>query len=137
MDTKVCIRCKSEKAVSEFHKKGRAGYSSRCKRCFALYPSQILNSQVDRTAPIRLRNRQYLWNYYKIHPCVDCGESDPIVLELDHVRGTKVMGVSKLAGNSASLVRLQAEIDKCEVRCANCHRRKTASSQSWYAGIER
>ena len=55
--------------------------------------------------------------------CVDCGTKEQAVLELDHVRGNKVADVSRLIGGS--LVRLLAEIDKCEVRCANCHRRVT------------
>jgi hypothetical protein len=59
------------------------------------------------------------------HPCVDCGEADPIVLEFDHVRDTKVNGISDLVYRNANLAVIQAEIDKCEVRCANCHRRVT------------
>lgn len=55
--------------------------------------------------------------------CVDCGTKEQVVLELDHVRGTKVTEVSKLL--TASLPRLFAELDKCETRCANCHRRAT------------
>jgi hypothetical protein len=56
---------------------------------------------------------------------VDCGESDPIVLEFDHIRGKKVGDVSTLAGQAFSWHKLSAEIAKCEVRCANCHRRRT------------
>lgn len=32
----------------------------------------------------------------------------------------------------ASIRRLAAEIERCEVRCANCHRKKTAIEQDWY-----
>jgi hypothetical protein len=28
--------------------------------------------------------------------------------------------------------RVSAEIDKCEVRCANCHRRKTVKQFKWF-----
>jgi hypothetical protein len=40
--------------------------------------------------------RQYVWSYLSTHPCVDCGESNPIVLESDHVRGRKKMIVSQM-----------------------------------------
>ena len=62
--------------------------------------------------------------------CVDCGEADPIVLEFDHVRGTKQDNVSTLIGRAFSWKRILEEVAKCEVRCANCHRRKTAA-QFW------
>lgn len=68
------------------------------------------------------RNKEYVRNYLSTHPCTDCGEGNIIVLEFDHVRGIKIESVSVLAREACSLVRLQEEIDKCEVRCANCHR---------------
>jgi hypothetical protein len=58
--------------------------------------------------------------------CVDCGESDVCVLDFDHVTGNKTGNVMTLARNEVSIARLRAEIDRCEVRCANCHRRRTA-----------
>lgn len=70
------------------------------------------------------RNFSYLYKYLLEHPCVDCGEGDPIVLEFDHVRGQKQRNVSNLI--MCSLDKIIKEIDKCEVRCANCHKRKTA-----------
>ena len=59
------------------------------------------------------------------HPCVDCGCDDIDVLEFDHVRGTKTDNVADMVRKSVSVKRLFDEIDKCEVRCANCHRRVT------------
>lgn len=91
---------------------------------------------LTKTYAIRDRNRQYVWNYYQSHPCVDCNESDPRVLELDHVRGKKVAGVSQLVHNTTSLKRIDEEIAKCEVVCANCHRIRTCDTQGWYSGIE-
>jgi len=66
-----------------------------------------------------------VWDYKSTHPCVDCGESDPIVLDFDHVRDQKVAAVGRLVGSGAKLQRIVDEIAKCEVRCANCHRRVT------------
>lgn len=70
------------------------------------------------------RNYAYIWAYKCSHPCVDCGEKDPIVLEFDHRAGTKLFNIGE-GGRHRSMHNLKAEIEKCDVRCANCHRRKT------------
>jgi len=75
----------------------------------------------------RARNRRFIIEYLSDHPCVDCKEIDPVVLEFDHVRGTKVDTISNLAFRyTSSLRRIREEMKKCEVRCANCHRRRHA-----------
>lgn len=71
------------------------------------------------------RNANFLREYRMTHPCVDCGESDWVVLEFDHVRGVKFKDVGLLSGRGASLAVIKEEIAKCDVRCANCHRRVT------------
>jgi hypothetical protein len=77
------------------------------------------------------RKLDYVITYLDSHPCVDCGESDPIVLDFDHMdRKRKSFGVSE-GIHFRSLPNLVKEIDKCVVRCANCHRRKTASEEGW------
>lgn len=78
------------------------------------------------------RNREYTLNYLSTHPCVDCGETDSIVLQFDHTDPSlKTDRVANMVFNS-SLATLQSEIDKCEVRCANCHSRKTARDRKYY-----
>lgn len=62
--------------------------------------------------------------YLREHPCVDCGEKDIMVLEFDHQRD-KLMDISTLI-RRGSLQTVKNEVAKCEVRCANDHRRKTA-----------
>ena len=57
-------------------------------------------------------------------PCSDCGEFFPsCVMDFDHVRGEKTACVSALAGNNWEEV--LAEIEKCDLVCANCHRIRT------------
>lgn len=68
------------------------------------------------------RNRDYIEEYLKNHPCVDCGNPDIRVLEFDHVRGVKIDSVTNFVKKSAKLSRLIDEIAKCDIRCANCHR---------------
>lgn len=79
---------------------------------------------------------QFIWDYLKHHPCVDCREDDPVVLEFDHVKGKKVCSVSDAVRHGWSIKRLGTEIKKCLVRCANCHRRKTAKQFGWYKDIK-
>jgi hypothetical protein len=58
--------------------------------------------------------------------CVDCGyDTNPVALQFDHVRGEKITEVGRLVRDRAPWERIAAEIEKCEVRCANCHSIKT------------
>lgn len=77
----------------------------------------------------RVRNKEFVQNFLKTHPCVDCGETDIIVLEFDHVRGVKLDSISGMVRDARSLKAISDEIAKCEVRCANCHRRKTVTER--------
>ena len=86
--------------------------------------------RVHRRAASRVRGlnvTQYVREYRESHPCVDCGESDPIVLEFDHVPelGQKTCEVSACGSVEAA----EREIEKCEVVCANCHKRRTYKRQ--------
>lgn len=56
--------------------------------------------------------------------CLDCNASyPPYVLDFDHVRGEKLFIVSQARGMIKQKV-LQ-EIEKCDIVCSNCHRRRT------------
>jgi hypothetical protein len=77
-------------------------------------------------------NRRFLWEYKLSHPCVDCGERDPRVLQFDHVRGTKKSSITDLAySTKAPIESLTVEISKCGVRCANCHIRRTWETRGY------
>lgn len=92
---------------------------------------------LDKAKTSRNSNRQacfmYLRSYLMLHSCVDCGEKDIEVLEFDHIdRDNKGGNIGDLLTNNATPARLVKEILKCEVRCANCHRRKTnRETNSW------
>lgn len=82
-------------------------------------------SKVSRTV-LRERGKQYVIDYLLTHPCVDCGNDDIEVLEFDHVEPLndyKAPRVGTLV--ERSLAKIDEEIAKCEVRCANCHARRT------------
>lgn len=143
MNTKICTLCNSEKSLDQFARKGER-YQSRCKECFKLYTKEHYQKNKD-----YYKEKAYAFNkhrkpevlqsvvdYLKLHPCVDCGETDPIVLEFDHVRDIKTKAISRMISDCCSIETVFKEIEKCEVRCANCHRRKTAKQMNFYEGIK-
>lgn len=142
---KTCTHCLLDKDISEFSKKKSTsdGLQYICKECHSLYlKGHYLNNKNYYKSKAIIRNKkvkpqllQYAINYLKKNPCIDCGEHDPLVLEFDHVRGQKSKAISDLIGDGVSEKRLQEEIEKCEVRCCNCHRRKTAKQLGWYKDI--
>ena len=57
-------------------------------------------------------------------PCADCGISYPsYIMDFDH-RGDKTFSIGS-SRTRVSAARLLAEIAKCDVVCANCHRART------------
>lgn len=103
------------------------------------YHNNYYRTNAKRRAKIReysknaiVRNKLYVDTYLKEHPCLVCGECDILVLEFDH-REPEFKGreISVLVHNAASIQRLQEEIAKCDVLCANCHRRKTHKQLNW------
>lgn len=76
-------------------------------------------------------------DYLQTHPCIDCGESDPVVLEFDHRNGSnKLFAIGAVLNKGFAIKTIMNEIEKCDVRCANCHRRRTAQSLGWYRTLK-
>ena len=132
---RVCARCHSEKSIEAFPIKDKARGTRRayCLPCcrdygrehYARNRASYLARTKARNARVRPDRRAFIFDYLSSHPCIDCGISDPVVLEFDHRDpGAKTDDVCRLIPGAA-LINLQAEIAKCDVRCGNCHRRKT------------
>lgn len=73
----------------------------------------------------RNKNKSFVDRVKRRYYCLDCGETNPLVLDFDHVKGRKRGNVSDMVRWSYSLETIKKEIRKCEIRCANCHRKKT------------
>jgi hypothetical protein len=74
---------------------------------------------------------EFVYQFLLAHPCMGCGEADPVVLEFNHLDpATKSANISDMIANGASLAYLRTEIAKCEVLCANCHQRRTILSKA-------
>ena len=94
------------------------------RRHYEKHRDKVIASAKKYSKLTRERIRAYITTYLKANPCVDCGETDAIVLEFDHLKD-KDFNISDAARKGVSIKKLKDEIAKCEVRCSNCHRRKT------------
>lgn len=145
METQTCTKCRDPKSVDEFAFKSKAAgkRNSWCKSCQKPYKDQhyqnhkqvYIKKAHEYRADYKARIYALLAEYYKQHPCVDCGADDFIVCQSDHVRGKKFEGISRLIQQDASWERILEELKKCETRCANCHMRKTAKQFGWYKDL--
>lgn len=95
-----------------------------------------LDYRARRNKEIYKRNTLYIYEYLRSHPCVDCGNCDPRVLQFDHVRGEKKMPVSNMARFYYSQDTIMNEIKKCDIRCANCHAIRTAMERRYHVSIQ-
>lgn len=131
---KICRKCKNSFEEEDFTK----GNDGRCLACYRAYQAEWYQknkekrkSQLASYDAKRIEgNRQFICEYLSRHPCVDCGEADIVVLEFDH-QGDKALDISHCVTRWGRQ-RLEEEVAKCLIRCANCHRRKTASDFDYY-----
>ena len=140
---KKCSKCKQEKRVTEFNFKVKSiGLRhTQCKECTRLFVKNHYNKNrayyltktEKRNKELKREVNKYIHDYLSKNPCVDCSEPDIIVLEFDHTgKIPKFKAISSLIRARSSLEIIKEEIEKCEVLCPNCHRRKTAKDFKWY-----
>ena len=92
------------------------------KRHYEANKEKIKARTARRNKKQRRINKEYVAFIKLLSHCIDCGEENPVVLEFDHIRGKKRGNISDMSHQSFSIETIQLEIEKCEVRCANCHR---------------
>lgn len=144
---KTCSKCGNKKRPNQFYvKDGRTGkLHAQCKGCYQLhrqtyYSAHYRKYREDYLKRARLRReklkaefRKKMTDYLSDKTCVTCGESDIRVLELDHINPAKksftVSQAVKLERNWDEVI---SELEKCQILCANCHRRRTAQQYYWH-----
>ncbi|KKM03239.1 hypothetical protein LCGC14_1776470 [marine sediment metagenome] len=141
-DLKNCKKCGEDKEYKEFSKNRRRkdGHQDNCKACIKIRDAEQYSRSKDKFAKWsknrRLRVRKQVFTYLLTHPCVECKERDIVVLEFDHrTQTTKRFDVMS-ATHGHSWKTIEAEIKKCDVVCANCHKRRTAKMMNWVVRLE-
>lgn len=136
-----CKVCKQDKNVSDFYtrKRHRAGeLYTTCKECMKrrgrtyYHENKVRQLKLARARNTRYRReRREFLHKLKNKPCADCGNVfPPYVMDFHHVEPeTKEASVATLIhANVATTERITAEVAKCILLCANCHRIRTHSS---------
>ena len=129
MDTKICSSCKKSKSTEQFHWKNKAAgvLQRQCKECHKLVNAKHYKQNEDaykkRAQDQRRHNKSWFVEYKLSLRCEHCGENHPATLDFHHKDPSiKDREVSSLIGRSG-IDRIQDEISKCMVLCANCHRK--------------
>ena len=148
---KICIGCHVPKPLTDFYTKGKTrpnDYQSFCKKCmqekYTVWKKQKDNWRWVRKWEKAWRKRnpgrsscnyweqlQLVEEHLNAHPCVDCGEDDMDVLDFDHVRGEKLFTIKRMLWLGVPTELLVTEIAKCDIRCANCHRKRHIRKRTW------
>lgn len=124
---KTCTGCGRQLPLNSYSKM-RSGKNSRCRDCV-----NARNRKWRKTANGKVRVRAsalatrdhnlFLIRKSKNKPCTDCGIKYPYyVMDFDHVRGRKLLNLGAARCKPTRMV--EAEIAKCDVVCANCHRKR-------------
>lgn len=131
---KKCTNCSELLPIDSFAWKNKSKNTrqSRCKCCVnVLDQKRYLNDSLRREniktnkKKWVISNTKWIYDFLSSNPCVDCGEGDIRCLDFDHIKNGKVMNISEMRIGGYCLETIKREIEKCEVRCANCHRKIT------------
>ncbi len=138
----VCRVCGRDQSEEDFHFRNRnTGQRQKiCKICSSAYSkrhyegfksSYLLRGKIN---ALEQRNKlaRKILEFLDDKACLDCGESDPVVLDFDHREpADKRETISHMCHACYSWEAILTEISKCDIRCANCHRRRTSFQFNW------
>jgi hypothetical protein len=149
-----CVACGKIKSRCQFYVQRRQladgslkGYrTKRCKRCHNKYTlthcDTVRRKRMQREWAQRGRRERWLrrkqsrhaWlEVLKAKPCADCRRVfPPVCMDFDHRNPrTKYMSIAAMINQVRSKTRILAEIRKCDLVCANCHRLRHARRNGW------
>lgn len=127
-ESKVCSICDTEKSISDFSIKikDRHLYSSECKDCHKIYRQSYYqknkHSEINRIKERKNEIKEHVRALKLDMFCNRCGENHPAVLQFHHKDSSeKDFGIAEAVAKGLSIKKIEEEMTKCEVLCANCH----------------
>lgn len=138
----ICRTCKKDKKKDQFVLKNKitGTRSTQCKSCQREYAkSHYINNKdkyVQRakkfSSNARQKAIQFVLEYLEGKSCIKCGEDDILVLDFHHRDPSNKKYVVSLMISRNCVATIQEELDKCDILCANCHRKETHKQQNTY-----
>ncbi len=128
---KRCPRCQKDLPLSEYGVRTNGKPQHWCRACHCAYQRDYYKRHKEYYFALeqdRLKRIRQLIRQAKDRPCTDCGQRYPhYVMDFDHREGEKKkFNLANTAGQGwRSFTNVKAEIAKCDVVCANCHRERT------------
>jgi len=133
MITKICNKCGIEKSVEEFAKKKpkKEGWSNVyyiCRKCHAESCRTYFNKNYDYHYNTMVKRRAAISKWFKEFrltlKCEECGENHPACIDFHHKDGSKKRdNICSMVLKGFSKESIIREIQKCQILCANCHRK--------------
>lgn len=128
MDTKTCSRCKQLKSIEEFGVRRNGVPQPYCRECVRVYGREHYKNNkskyIDRNKRFRYLVQEWYIQYKETLRCSKCGENHPATLDFHHNDPShKEFNIARYYQSAGSITRLEKEIEKCSVLCANCHRK--------------
>lgn len=114
----VCKSCRGQYALDNFE---------RLQKWRREYNAKNRSAKRERDRQVRAEAKSYIDSIKTATPCKDCGRHfPPVAMDFDHI-GPKSGDVARMVGSGYRLELIKAEIEKCELVCACCHRVRTAA----------
>ncbi len=133
----TCSRCKLSKSVDNFAIRSSGKLQNYCKSCGRVYsqkhyeknkPAYLARNKIRRD-----NIKQKLYEFLLTQKCIDCGESEVLYLDFDHRDpANKSFNLAVAMNRGFAWSKIQSEIEKCDIRCVKCHRRRTAEQFGWF-----
>jgi len=134
-----CRTCDLDKPVNQFAWKVKnKKKQSSCKDCHNEWSKQhyqdnkakVIRRSIENNQKVATENQRKMCKYLLDKMCIDCGENNLLVLDFDHL-SNKEYNVARML-SFCSWNSILKEIEKCEVVCANCHRKRTQERANSY-----
>jgi hypothetical protein len=132
MEERICNDCKTK--YTHYGQK-----TAKCRTCKRKYDREFHKKRSKDKKKHKLKlakkriieNRKKLYSFYLSNPCTICSESRVACLQLDHLNTKdKYKNIANMM--DYSWTKIEIEINKCRVLCANCHSVHTAEQFGYY-----
>ena len=126
-----------DKKAGRLHAQCKDCYKEHRKTYYVEHYAKYSDAYRERAKLRRLKlkrqNQINLVKYMHDKSCAHCAENDIRVLEFDHINpANKSFSIARAINDGKSWDIILTEINKCQILCSNCHKKRTATQYGWF-----